>query len=207
LEGLRPFRQDEVPASGKNLEISNFLAQSQGPLDFELGCGAGVFSLHYARENPERRLIAVEKTSEKFKRFESRLIHHEAFLNLLPLQANAISVLAHDLLEESLDRIFIWYPNPYPVKSRFIRTPFFDRVLKCLKKGGEIYFASNVEEQAQEYRALGAERWKLALLEDKQITMATMPNFKPRTLFEKKYFLRGETLHQLKFGKTESLIY
>ncbi len=44
------------------------------PLDIEIGCGVGMHPLLYASAHPERFLIAIEKTREKFGKFAKKII-------------------------------------------------------------------------------------------------------------------------------------
>lgn len=177
-------------------------AHSQEPrLDFEMGAGAGVFAIRYARENTTRHLISVEKTREKFDKFQSRLAHHEALPNLLALHANAISVLVHHVPDQAIDHFFLWYPNPFPAKARFVRTPFFECLLSKICKGGSFHFATNVREYFDEQRTFFGQRSDFVISQELEFDRTLSADFKPRTLFEKKYFLRNETLFELEVKK------
>ena len=200
------FKTEKVPALPDSLSeaVEIFLQDSREknlPLDFEFGSGAGVHSIRYAREHPGRALISVEKTREKFEKFLSRIDHHEALANLLPLHANAISVMTHAISKKSLQRFFLWYPNPFPEKARFVRTPFFEFLLTRIAVGGEFYFATNVESYFLESVEFFSARTEFTAELSESFDRNSRADFKPRTLFEKKYFLRGEKLYELKLRK------
>ncbi|XOV82877.1 MAG: hypothetical protein ACFHXK_18720 [bacterium] len=85
-------------------------------VDLELGAGTGMFALNYAAQHPERHLIAVEQTTNKFNTF-SRAVASQQPDNLTPVHADAALWVERYLPEQSIERLFILYPNPYPKKS------------------------------------------------------------------------------------------
>jgi len=196
---MRVFQVKKVPKIREvdQDRVNTFLQNSTTPVDFELGSGVGMFAIRYARDNPVRRLLSVEKTREKFSAFESRLKNHPEVSNLLPLHANAVSVLCHHLVPESLSKFFLWYPNPYPEKSRFHRTPFFEFMLSRIVCGGKFYFASNVQSYTREMEQFFCRQSHFHTEGAKKISKVLNPEFQPRTHFEMKYYARGEILYQI----------
>lgn len=192
---MRPFRADAVGAPTNFVRPNDFLS-GHGPLDLEIGCGVGWHPITYARNHPERRLIAIEHTREKFEKFRSRLKRHSPLPNLLPVHADAIRWVTHALSFGSIDRCLILYPNPEPKapSQRWIRMPFFQRLLDVVKPEGEIVFATNENGYADEIREWAAQAWKRPVLQDIQYSGP------PRTHFEKKYLLRGETCYEIHLG-------
>ncbi|MBI0385206.1 hypothetical protein JBE27_55325, partial [Streptomyces albiflaviniger] len=77
----RPFSPTRVPMPPDFFRLP---LDSNRPVDVEIGCGVGFHPLRYARENPERQLVAFEKTSEKFSKFLGRLKNHDPLPNLYP---------------------------------------------------------------------------------------------------------------------------
>ncbi|PJB52359.1 MAG: SAM-dependent methyltransferase, partial [Bdellovibrio sp. CG_4_9_14_3_um_filter_39_7] len=128
---------------------------------------------------------------EKFKKFERRFEKHQ-LLNLLPIHANAISWVTTHLNEECLDRIFLLYPNPNPKDraKRWICMPFMKQLLSCLKKNGQLIFASNEIFYIEEVMEYALHFWKLELVKNERVELA-------RTHFEKKYLQRGETCTEI----------
>ncbi|MFT6071090.1 MAG: tRNA G46 methylase TrmB [Bacteriovoracaceae bacterium] len=171
------------------------------PLDIEIGCGVGLHPILYQQKHPERCLVALEHTKEKFDKFYRRFINHGSPQNLIPVHANGISWVSQQLPNESVDQFFFLYPNPNPkpgdLNKRWYAMPFMQKVLEVLKPDGKITLATNekfYKEEALEY-FLG--HWKLKLIEDKILESG----FKPRTHFEKKYLEREEPCFNLVFSK------
>ncbi len=162
------------------------------PLDVEIGCGVGFHPLRYAEKNPERQLVAFERTTEKFEKFSGRLRNHPKLSNLFPVHGDAIPWITHGFAPESVDRYFLLYPNPYPKESqrnlRFHLMPFFSRLRDTLKRGGSITIATNEEFYMSEAKLVMREQWGMKLIDCRELPL----DFTPRTHFEKKYLLRGD---------------
>jgi len=184
-ESLRPFELPKLP------------------LDIEIGCGVGLHPIRYSIQNPDRFLVAIEHTREKFDKFWRRYINHGSAKNLLPIHANAISWVTHILPEECVDQFIFLYPNPNPkpkhFNKRFHGMPFMEQVIKCLKKGGKIIMATNEKFYADEALEWMTGHWNLKLVENKEY--GKLPSEPARTHFEKKYLERGETCYNLIFEK------
>ncbi len=174
-----------------------------GPLVVEIGCGVGLHPIRYASEFPEKNLIAIERTGEKFARFAGRLDHHPSLhARLAAVHADAIHFLDRELPNASIDEAWILYPNPEIKKAsqRWFQMPFTARLLELMKPGGRLFFATNIESYANEVREL-APSFGLVSELDLKVSKETHPDFKTRTHFEKKYFERGETLHSFEYIK------
>lgn len=197
---MREFSAQRVPKPNLEMVAINELTQGARALDLEIGAGQGLHAIRYSSENPERRLIAVERTHARFAQLERRKANHDC-KNLHIYHADAVSFVTHFLPYESLDRVFLLYPNPY-VKTkqanlRWHNSPFFSCLLSRMKPGAELTLATNLEWYAKEARKAFAEHWQLGELEYAQIAT----DAKPRTHFEKKYLARFETCWNLRFRK------
>ncbi len=168
------------------------------PLDIEIGCGVGWHPIVYAKNNPDRLLIAIEHTRDKFERFQSRLHRHKPLPNLIAIHADAVAWITHCLGPQQIDRCFILYPNPIPKapNKRWLRMPFFRKLVEHMKPLGEMTLATNEVEyykEALEYAA----SWNLNIYKNFLFTKNTPPQGGPRTHFEKKYLARGQTCYEI----------
>ena len=206
LEGqFRRFRPECVPVPRTAFQPFRLpsILPPDAPIDLEIGCGVGWHPIVYARENPDRCLIAIEHTALKFARFQSRLARQGDMLgNLVALHANAISWVTHCLGTTKLDRCFFLYPNPNPKNpsQRWFRMPFFERILESLKPSGQIHLATNERFYADEAVQWAKKQWGLRVLEYKELHQELTPLHKPRTHFEKKYLERGQTCYDIVFA-------
>lgn len=203
---VREFRPWNGMVADPSPDLADFLASSN--LDLEIGCGVGLHPLRYVLQNPERRLIAIEHTQEKFAKFARRFANHGSPANLLAVHANAITWVHHRIPAESLAKIFILYPNPNPQNKakRWIQMPFMGRLLDSLRVGGELCLATNISWYAEELRELAPRLWQLEPVCETQLSAADVTGgaHLPRTHFEKKYLERGEICFDLVWRKSSS---
>ena len=198
VETTRPsFQAERVPAlSVLNLPI--FKNPGFDFVDLEIGCGVGWHPIQYAQKNPNRCLIALEHGRDRFQSFSRRLNRHAELENLLALQADAIPYLTHRMPSQSLDRVMIYYPNPYPKNSqankRFHRMPFFEILLDRMKVGATLEIRSNEIGYITDAKDWLLNRWDMTLQSHSRISKLTDFNFSAVTHFEQKYFQRGEPL-------------
>ncbi|MGE3385431.1 MAG: tRNA (guanosine(46)-N(7))-methyltransferase TrmB [Bdellovibrionales bacterium] len=197
---IRPFNPQRIPAPP--------LAQAGWPaltdcheVDLEIGAGAGLHAIHYAKANPNRLLIAIERTS-KAERLQRRAKNHPKLSNLLAYRSDAIHWVTHFVPELSLSRIFLLYPNPYPKARqqnlRWHAMPFMGFLLSRLKAQGELILATNEAFYAQEAKNTFCGHWGLQLKSEEILSADSIP----RTHFEKKYLARGELCRNLIFLKS-----
>jgi tRNA (guanine-N7-)-methyltransferase len=206
---VRPFNASEVPAPGGIARFQlpdRFSADT--PLDLEIGCGVGWHPIHYTHANPDRFLVAIERTHTKFARFQSRLKKNDPCPNLLPVHADAVAWITHSLPGRSIDRCFLFYPNPNPknASQRWLRMPFMHLLLDVLKPQGELHLATNEEWYAIEAERFAIETWNLRISEKRVIHRSSDPAFTPRTHFERKYYVRGDRLFDFVFKKQPTAV-
>lgn len=179
-----------------------------GPLDLEIGCGVGFHPLRHSKLQPERKIIAIEHTREKFEKFERRRLRHGSPPNLLAVHANAITWVHQFLPAECLDQVFLLYPNPNPHNSarRWIRMPFFGRLLDSVKTGGNLYVSTNIESYAKEVCHYAVQQWGLDVIEFRKFWAQDLVRSgqSAKTHFEKKYLERGECCYDLHLRKVSA---
>jgi tRNA G46 methylase TrmB len=198
---MREFNPHSIPKP--NLPEPMRQWPKSRPMDLEIGAGQGLHAIHYALENTGRTLIALERTENRFAKFHQRFINHGAPANLIPFRADAIPFVVHFIEDESLDRVFLLYPNPYPkakqANLRWHFHPFIQCVNRKLKSNGTLHLATNLEWYEREAVQALTGPMKFKLLRRRQIA----PNSEAlaRTHFERKYLARGETCFDLVFQK------
>ena len=184
---VRPFRAEKVIPPRNRQEVGD-LAESYAGLDLEIGCGVGYHPIQYALKNPDRFLVAIEHTAIKFEKFKRRLKHHPQIKNVHAVHANAIAWIAHELSEETVDRIFLLYPNP---NHLWYQLPFMHQLVKVMNVGGVLELRTNLQEYQAEAKIYLSEAFGLLL--DDEAELKFSPDYRPATHFEKKYLERGET--------------
>ena len=194
----RKFRRELIP---KPEGFDLIAEQIKFPLSIEIGSGTGLFAIEYALNNPQKCIFAIEKTSEKYRKFLSNFNKARCPQNLIVVHGNAVAWLAHLNLVSRVDEVFILYPNPYPkakqANKRFYNMSFMGHIKELLRPGGEIIFRTNLQWVANEILASMTIFWRFAAKSSELITSPRSCS----TAFEKKYLVRGEVCYELVFVK------
>ena len=174
----------------------DFQSISQTPICVEIGAGKGKHALLFTQNHPNKKLIAVERTREKFLAMQKQ--HGiEGQPNLQTVHADALPWVVHALYPEQVEEFFILYPNPEPHNpaQRWLNMPFFEYLISRLAVGGSIILASNIPEYIAEGVTQLEQIWKLPF------ELQTIAIDSARTHFEIKYLSRGELCQQLVITK------
>jgi tRNA (guanine-N7-)-methyltransferase len=124
---------------------------STGPLELEIGCGAGGFAIEYARQNPGVRYIAFEWRKKYAREVAFRAEKH-GVKNLRVIEADARVEIPRLFAPGSLSVIHLQFPDPWWKRAhhkRAILTPEFTSFLYSLvKPGGRFDLRTDVEDRA-----------------------------------------------------------
>ena len=190
-----PIRQFQAPRMHAPRDFQKI---SPDPLCVEIGAGKGKHALLFTAHHPEKKLIAVERTREKFVAMQKQ--HSlEGQQNLQLVHADALPWVVHALQPQQVEQFFILYPNPEPHNpaQRWLNMPFFEFLISRLQVGGQITLASNIPEYIEEAQQQLIEVWKLPFVKER------IADSSARTHFEIKYLERGELCQQLIITKPE----
>ena len=176
----------------------DFQSISSEPVCVEIGAGKGKHALLFTQTNPNSKLIAIERTREKFLPMQKQHAL-ERQPNLQTVHADALPWIVHALYPAQVEQFFILYPNPEPHNpaQRWLNMPFFEFLLSRLKTGGTITLASNIPEYIDEAEQQVQNLWKLPFVKE------VIGQDSARTHFEIKYLERGELCQQLIISKPE----
>lgn len=113
---------------------------------FEIGFGGAEHLIWQAQQNPDVAVLGVEPFLNGVAK-AVRGVDEHGLDNMRVLQGDARDVLA-DLPDESLSRLFILFPDPWPKarhnKRRLINENLIANVHRVLKPGSEFRFASDI---------------------------------------------------------------
>jgi tRNA (guanine-N7-)-methyltransferase len=126
---------------------------STGPLELEIGCGAGGFAVEYARRNPSCRYIAFE-WRKKYAREVAHRAQKHGVQNLRVIEADARLEVPRLFRPGSLSCVHLQFPDPWWKRAhqkRVILTPDFTKLLfSLLAPGGRFDLRTDVEARAHD---------------------------------------------------------
>jgi tRNA (guanine-N(7)-)-methyltransferase len=139
-----------------------------GTLDVEVGFGTGSFLEHYAQLNPTRSIVGFE-IRKRWVEFAQKRAQEKKLSMICPLLGNAQIGLQDMFDDESIDRLFIFHPDPWPKgqhRNRRVITPdFLALAHKKLKPGQHMYIATDVPELWEYMRAMINESGLFSVIE------------------------------------------
>ncbi len=130
------------------------------PLNLEIGVGGGEFLLGLARRSPEENFVGLDIAGQ-FLRKAARKAEREGLTNVRFMVREAKLTLLELFDAESLQAVYVNFPDPWPKASHEKRRLFDARFTGLLEEKlvpeGYLYLGTDVEEYADEaYRALSA---------------------------------------------------
>ncbi len=120
-----------------------------GTLDEEIGFGNGGFLEHYAPQHPDRYVVGFE-IRQQMVGIAQRKIEALNINNVYLGWGNGNFGLEDLFADNSIDRVFVFHPDPWPKakqhKRRLVNPSFLTLVHQKLKPDGQIFMATDVPE-------------------------------------------------------------
>lgn len=124
----------------------------QAPRYLEIGFGMGASLLQLARNHPDRDYIGIEVHRPGVGSTLTHL-HEEQLNNLRVINHDAVEVLKQAFSENSLDGVYLFFPDPWHKKKhhkrRIVQPAFTQLVYRCLKPGGYFHIATDWQHYAE----------------------------------------------------------
>lgn len=171
----------------------------EGPLTLEIGFGMGHSLLEMAEREPERRFVGVEVHPPGIGALMAGL-EEQGLHNVRVLEADAVAVLDRAFAEGELDRVQIFFPDPWPKKRhhkrRIIQSAFLEQLARRVAPGGRLMLATDWEPYAEWMREVieAAPSWRNPGGPD---GFVPRPTERPPTRFESRGERRGHRIRDL----------
>ena len=114
-------------------------------VNLEIGFGKGVFMQGYANRHPNELIVGMDVRQSMVNRLNSMPINPS---NCVALWGTAMICLEDLIPSQSLDRVFIFHPDPWfkkrHHKRRVINQALMDALKVALKPGGRVYISTDV---------------------------------------------------------------
>lgn len=175
----------------------------QAPLTLEIGFGMGQSLATMAAAAPEQDFLGVEVHRPGVGALLKQ-IDAQQLSNLRVFSTDANLVLEQSIGDASLDRVLLFFPDPWHKKRhnkrRLVQTEFVQRIRQKLKSGGIFHMATDWQPYAEHMMAVmsAAEGFR-NLAGDQQY--APRPEDRPITKFEQRGARLGHGVWDLLFIK------
>lgn len=173
------------------------------PRILEIGFGMGDSLADMAEAHPENDYIGIEVHRPGVGRLLSRL-DEQASSNVRVFCHDAIEILKKQIADESLDRVLLFFPDPWHKKRhnkrRIVQPEFVEMIRKKLKPGGVFHMATDWQDYAE---------WMMAIMNQAEgfENMAgageysERPDYRSVTKFERRGHRLGHGIWDLLFKK------
>jgi tRNA (guanine-N7-)-methyltransferase len=164
------------------------LFKREAPVIFEIGFGVGTSLAAMAKQLPEYNFIGVEVHRPGVGALLLEL-EQQQITNVKIFCADAIEVLQQCIPNNSLNKILLFFPDPWPKrkhhKRRLVNSDFVKLIVQKLKTNGIFHVATDWEDYAQHVQKIMAQNSEFEL-----IPKTEGAYLRPLTKFE----LRGQKL-------------
>jgi tRNA (guanine-N7-)-methyltransferase len=175
--------------------------ERDAPCTLEIGFGDGEALLAMAQQQPEVNYLGIEVHHPGVGHLLLRLQQLDID-NVRIVCADAVGVLRDHLADACLDRIQIFFPDPWPKKRhhkrRLIQADFVALVARKLKSGGILHLATDWQNYAEQMlQTLQANDDFANTVDD----FAARPPQRPQTKFERRGCKLGHPVRDLIFQR------
>jgi len=172
-------------------------------VQMEIGIGNGDALISMAVADPHCLYLGVEVHEPGIRRCLNQ-IRRRRLDNVRLLRHDAIEVLRHMIAPASLDRVLLFFPDPWHKKRhhkrRIVNPEFRDLIYKVLKPGGVIHIATDWQHYAEWIVEQFFADERFENLGDAQ-GYAERPEYRPHTRFEQRGRRLGHGVWDLLFVK------
>ena len=117
-----------------------------GPVELDMGCGKGRFTLELASRYPDRFVLGSDIMLGRLRKV-ARKAERRSLSNLRLLRCGSLELVAFLLPPRSIDRIHLLCPDPWPKErhrmKRLVTTDFISRLPRVLKPGGVLHMSTD----------------------------------------------------------------
>jgi tRNA (guanine-N7-)-methyltransferase len=132
------------------LDLTELYEQPQ-PVTLEIGFGNGESLRQLAQKETEKNFLGIEVHGPGVGHLMIQLDQYE-LTNVRILKSDAMELLRHHLQPDSLQRVLLYFPDPWHKrkhnKRRIVQDEFAELVFRALIPGGILHMATDWEDYA-----------------------------------------------------------
>jgi len=178
-----------------------------GPVHIEIGSGRGTFLVNQAKSLPDDNFLGIEWANKYYRHAVDR-IGRWGLKNVRIIRTEAAWFIADFLPDKCVSCYHIYFPDPWPKrkhhKRRLLCPDNLQQLIRTLKTGGQIRFATDHADYFEEIKQLTATQSEK--LEEVEFLPAcgAENGEKTGTNYERKFLKRGRNIYTLALRKIVS---
>jgi len=165
----------------------------------EVGFGMGDSLIEMARTHPDVNYIGIEVHRPGVGSVLASINEHN-ISNIRLFRADAVEILQNKLLGQCLDKIQLFFPDPWHKKRhhkrRLIQAPFVQLLASRLKPQGVLHIATDWQDYAEHIKTVITQSTAFRTADDKIVPA------RPMTKFENRGLRLGHNVWDLLFQRT-----
>ena len=173
------------------LNLDDIFGRS-APRTLEIGFGNGDALLAMATNQPQTDFIGIEVHRPGVGRL-LRELEQRALTNVRVIREDAVAVLEQCLPDDSLDRLLLFFPDPWHKKRhhkrRIVQAAFIELLARKMARGGILHMATDWEDYAEHMLAVMGRSTAFHNCSAAN-SYSPRPDYRPTTRFEQ----RGQRL-------------
>lgn len=125
------------------------------PVRLEICSGNGSWIATKAAEDPDSNWVALERKFDRVQKIWAKGQRND-LNNLFTVCGDAFAAAEHYMLSQSLDEVFINFPDPWPkkrhAKNRIVQESFMVHLRRLMKEGAKLTVVTDDEAYAEQVR-------------------------------------------------------
>ena len=192
-----------LEADGALLDFAAIFGNDQ-PVTLEIGFGNGDSLASMAQADPGRNFIGIEVHTPGVGHL-LYLLDDKRLSNVRAMNSDAVEIIAQQIPVASLDRIQLYFPDPWHKKRhnkrRIVQPEFVSLIASRLKPGGVFHLATDWEDYALHMAEVMQASPEFRSLAEDGAAFSPRPGFRPLTKFEQRGLRLGHGVWDLLYCK------
>lgn len=196
-----------IPFTRERLDLDAAFGRT-APRILDIGSGMGETTVALAAANPGNDYLAVEVHRPGVGSL-LRLMAERELTNIRVIQHDVVEVLRWQIPDESLEAVYIFFPDPWPKKRhhkrRLVNPHFLEILVPRLKAHGRVFLATDWEDLAMYLLEVCDAFPGLENLAGRG-NFAPRPAWRPPTKFERRGLRQGFATFDLVYARSRAQI-